>query len=65
MNDLPRKGAKEARAQLPNLLDTAEQGQATLITRHGRPVAVVAPVGALQGTPPSAARTPPPAETFA
>ena len=47
MDDMPRKGAEEARAQLPNLLDTAEHGQATLITRHGRPVAVVAPVDVL------------------
>ena len=47
MDDLPRKGAEEARNQLPGLLDAAEHGQATLITRHGRPVAVVAPVDAL------------------
>jgi prevent-host-death family protein len=58
MDDLPRKGAEEARAQLPNLLDSAEQGHATIITRHGRPVAVVAPVGALGAAPRQAPLTP-------
>jgi prevent-host-death family protein len=45
MDDNPRKGAEEARAQLPSLLDAAEQGRATTVTRRGRPVAVIAPVG--------------------
>jgi prevent-host-death family protein len=58
MDDMPRKGAEEARAQLPNLLDTAEQGRATLITRHGRPVAVVAPVDVLDAGPRQAPLTP-------
>jgi prevent-host-death family protein len=40
------KGAEEARNQLPYLLDAAEQGEATIISRHGRPVAVLAPIGA-------------------
>jgi prevent-host-death family protein len=47
MDDTPRKGAEEARSQLPTLLDSAEHGRATIITRHGRPVAVVAPVDVL------------------
>jgi prevent-host-death family protein len=47
MDTPPRKGAEEARSQLPHLLEAAEQGQATIITRHGRPVAVVAPVEVL------------------
>jgi prevent-host-death family protein len=42
--NIPRKGAEEARNQLPDLLDAAESGVATLITRRGRPVAVLAPV---------------------
>lgn len=42
-----RKGAEEARNQLPHLLEEAEHGRATIITRHGRPVAVVAPVDVL------------------
>ena len=58
MDDTPRKGAEEARAQLPNLLDAAEHGAATIITRHGRPVAVVAPVGVLDAAAPQAPLTP-------
>ena len=41
-----RKGAEEARSQLPELLTAALQGRQTIITRHGRPVAVLAPVSA-------------------
>jgi prevent-host-death family protein len=43
IDTLPRKGAEEARNGLPELLDDAEKGQSTVITRHGRPVAVLAP----------------------
>jgi prevent-host-death family protein len=39
-----RKGAEEARNQLPDLLDAAERGRATIITRHGRPVAALVPI---------------------
>lgn len=42
---IPRKGAEEARNQLPELLDAAESGRATIITRRGRPVAVLSPLG--------------------
>jgi prevent-host-death family protein len=42
-----RKGAEEARNQLPFLLDAAEKGQPTIITKHGRPVAALIPIGAL------------------
>jgi prevent-host-death family protein len=41
-----RKGAEEARNQLPDLLDAAEKGRSTIITRHGRPVAALVPVEA-------------------
>jgi prevent-host-death family protein len=41
-----RKGAEEARSRLPELLDAAENGQATVITRHGRPVAALVPIDA-------------------
>jgi prevent-host-death family protein len=41
-----RKGAEEARNQLPDLLAAAERGRQTIITRHGRPVAVLMPIGA-------------------
>ncbi len=38
------KGAEEARNQLPDLLDAAEKGRSTIITRHGRPVAALIPI---------------------
>ena len=41
------KGAEEARNQLPALLDAAERGQSTVITRRGRPVAALVPIRAL------------------
>lgn len=41
-----RKGAEEARNQLPDLLAAAERGRQTIITRHGRPVAILVPIGA-------------------
>jgi len=40
---MSRKGAEEARAELPSLLDAAERGETTLITRRGRPVAALVP----------------------
>jgi prevent-host-death family protein len=43
---MQRKGAEEARNRLPELLDAAEKGHSTIITRRGRPVAVLAPVAA-------------------
>ena len=39
-----REGAEEARAQLPELLDEAEKGRSTIITRHGRPIAALVPI---------------------
>lgn len=39
-----RKGAEEARSQLPELLTAAQRGRQTIITRHGRPVAILVPV---------------------
>jgi prevent-host-death family protein len=44
MNATPRKGAEEARNKLPELLDAAEKGRATIITKHGRPVAALVPI---------------------
>src|SRR5271165_2847974 len=41
-----RKGAEEARNQLPDLLEAAEKGRSTIITRHGRPVAAQVPIAA-------------------
>lgn len=45
-----RKGAEEARNQLPDLLAAAEQGRSTIITRHGRPVAALVPIAAYRPT---------------
>jgi prevent-host-death family protein len=42
-----RRGAEEARNRLPELLEAAERGESTVITKRGRPVAVLAPVGAI------------------
>jgi prevent-host-death family protein len=44
MTTVPRKGAEEARNQLPDLLDAAENGRSTIITRHGRAVAALVPI---------------------
>jgi prevent-host-death family protein len=44
MNAVSKKGAEEARNQLPNLLDDAERGKTTIITRHGKPVAALVPL---------------------
>jgi prevent-host-death family protein len=41
---IPSKGAEEARNQLPSLLDSAERGRATVITKHGRAVAALVPI---------------------
>lgn len=44
MAKLHRKGAEEARNQLPALLAEAERGRTTIITRHGRSIAALVPV---------------------
>ena len=36
-------GAYEAKTHLPRLLDRVERGERIVITRHGRPVAVLQP----------------------
>lgn len=41
-----QKGAEEARNQLPQLLEDAASGRATVITRRGRPVAALVPLNA-------------------
>ena len=45
------KGAEEARNQLPSLLEDAERGRTTIITRRGRSVAALVPIDALLGRP--------------
>jgi prevent-host-death family protein len=44
MSKPKRKRAEEARAHFSKLLNDAENGKATIITRHGRPVAAVVPM---------------------
>lgn len=44
MTKAARKGAEEARNQLPDLLAAAESGHSTVITKHGRPVAALVPI---------------------
>ena len=44
MTTTARKGAEEARNQLPELLAAAENGRSTVITKHGRPVAAIVPM---------------------
>ena len=49
-DDIIRKGAEDARNQLPDLLDAAENGRTTIITRHGKPVAAIVPMGVLEAS---------------
>lgn len=44
MAKLHRKGAEDARNQLPALLAEAEKGRTTIITRHGRSIAALVPM---------------------
>jgi len=44
MTKLVHKGSEEARNELPSLLENAEGGRATIITRRGRPVAALVPL---------------------
>jgi prevent-host-death family protein len=41
---MTHKGAEEARNQLPRLLEAAEAGRSTVITKRGRPVAALVPI---------------------
>ena len=42
------KGSEEARNELPTLLQEAQSGRATIITRRGRPVAALVPISQYQ-----------------
>ena len=44
MTKISHKGSEEARNELPTLLEEAERGKATIITRRGRPVAALVPL---------------------
>src|SRR5262245_21909035 len=39
-----RKAVAEVKRDFRSVLDAAEQGEATVVLRHGRPVAVIAPL---------------------
>ena len=45
----PHKSVQEAWARLPELLDAAERGEATIIARRGKPVAAIVPLDVLRG----------------
>ena len=45
---LVHKDSEEARSELPSLLEQAEGGRATIITRGGRPVAALVPLAHYQ-----------------
>jgi len=40
-------GSETARAKLPELLELAHHGSSTVITKHGRPYAVLMPISAV------------------
>jgi antitoxin Phd len=42
-------GLRQAKATLSAVVEAAKRGQATTITKHGRPAAVVVPVEAARG----------------
>ena len=47
MSRIKRRGAEQARAELPALLADAASGRSTIITKHGRSVAALVPASAL------------------
>jgi prevent-host-death family protein len=50
MSRITRKGAEDARNQMPALLEAAEKGTSTIITKHGRPVAALVPLAVLSAS---------------
>ena len=50
MAKISHRGSEEARNELPSLIEAAESGHATIITRRGRPVAALVPVDAYRRT---------------
>jgi prevent-host-death family protein len=44
-------GSDDARAHLPELLELAHKGASTVITKRGRPYAMIAPLDASQPSP--------------
>jgi prevent-host-death family protein len=52
MGKIVHKGSEEARNELPTLLEEAESGRATIITRRGRPVAALVPLAQYRASQP-------------
>jgi prevent-host-death family protein len=48
MAKILHRGSEDARNELPSLIEAAESGHPTIITRRGRPVAALVPVDAYQ-----------------
>lgn len=46
-----QKGVEEARNQLPTLIEAAEAGNATVITKRGRPIAALVPLDSYSASP--------------
>ncbi len=44
LNEIDTKGAEEARNTLPSVLEAAQRGRATIVTKHGRRVAAIVPI---------------------
>ena len=44
MSKISQRGSEDARNELPSLIEAAEGGHATIITRRGGPVAALVPV---------------------
>jgi prevent-host-death family protein len=44
MRKTARLGAEDARSQLPELLEAAQKGNSTIISKYGRPVAALVPI---------------------
>ena len=51
MKRAERKGVEEARNQLPKLIEAAEAGSTTVITKRGRPIAALVPLDSYDATP--------------
>jgi len=49
VNKVAHRGSEEARNELPSLIEAAESGSATIITRRGRPVAALVPLEQYRG----------------
>jgi len=46
-----RKGVEQARNELPRLIEAAEAGNSTVITKRGRPIAALVPLDSYSAAP--------------